>query len=644
MKRNWIRWTSEVMFLVLTIALTYLGRSTGLAIVIPAILFAGLEWNQWKIHNRVATLTGATLFVAYALWLFNDLMAIGKFSERPGISGLLNFLLYLVPFLFFMALFQKRILAYMIPEIFFVVVGVTNLIVKAIRRTPISAGDLYSVKTAMAVAGNYHMEFDKEFLMKAALGLIILILTFVILHEYFKTQDKKTKIALPTRIILGSLSIVWAIILLTTSLVVTVSGRKPDYFSHETNGFALNLYLQWKDISIKEPEGYHVEQLSDLEKEYPSDVADQIEDNLPNVIAIMNESFADLRVLGEYETNMEVLPFLDSLQENTIRGTMYSSVYGGNTANSEFEFLTGNSMEYFSERVVPYQLFMNEKRPSFISQMQDIGYETVFMHPYRSYSWNRPSVYTALGVDQMLYEEDMTELSYIRAYASDESQYEYVKKYLEGKGEKPLFLFDVTVQNHGGYTGSIEELEDKVSIVGHEGEFVETENYLTLAHESDRALGEFIKYLQTYPEPTVVVFYGDHQPAIESQFIEMAMNKRGEDFTLEDIQKKYQVPFFIWANYEIEEEEVEQISINYLSTLLCEKIGLPMTGMQKYLKDLYQQMPVINTVGVIDKDAQYRTRYDVLEDETTRLKEYNWLIYNYMFDDKNKKQNFYKLR
>ena len=237
----------------------------------------------------------------------------------------------------------------------------------------------------------------------------------------------------------------------------------------------------------------------------------------------------------------------------------------------------------------------------------------------------------------------MDNLEYIRSYASDASQYEYVKKYLESDRDKPLFLFDVTVQNHGGYTGEISELQEKVTITGHEGQYTETENYLTLAHESDRALGEFLTYLENYAEPTIVVFYGDHQPAIETGFIEMAMNKNESDFILEDRQKMYQVPFFIWSNYDIEEETIDAMSINYLSTLMCEKLGLPMTGMQKYLQELRLQLPVINSVCMIDAQKQYRLKTDIMKDDSKGFIQYNQIIYNYMFDTKNRLDTFYQL-
>lgn len=644
MSKNWIRIAAECILIAMEAALIYMGRvPIGACVFLVALLLIS-EINERLISNRVARKVLTTLFVAYMMWMLNDLMAIGKFSMYSGMTWVLNYALYLMPFILILGISGKRRISYLLPEVLFIAISVANLIVKAIRRTPISAGDLYSVKTAMAVAGNYHMQFDKEFLMKAGLGIGIVILTQIILNCYYRKEEQIIIKSIATRGILSVCAVLWGIILFATTSIVTISGQNPDYFSHETNGFALNLYLQWKDISIKEPTDYALDELENLQGKYSSDeVVTDEQQQYPNIIAIMNESFADLRVLGEYSTNIEVLPYLDSLSKNTIKGTLYSSVYGGNTANSEYEFLTGCSIAYFSERVVPYQLFMNEQRPSLISQMKDMGYETVFMHPYRSYSWNRPSVYSALGVDEMIYEEDMDNLEYIRSYASDASQYEYVKKYLESDRDKPLFLFDVTVQNHGGYTGEISELPEKVTITGHEGQYTETENYLTLAHESDRALGEFLTYLENYAEPTIVVFYGDHQPAIETGFIEMAMNKNESDFILEDRQKMYQVPFFIWSNYDMEEETIDAMSINYLSTLMCEKLGLPMTGMQKYLQELRLQLPVINSVCMIDAQKQYRLKTDIMKDNSMGFIQYNQIIYNYMFDTKNRLDTFYQL-
>lgn len=96
----------------------------------------------------------------------------------------------------------------------------------------------------------------------------------------------------------------------------------------------------------------------------------------------MNEAFSDLSVLGEFTTNKEYLPFIQSLTDNTVKGNVYVSVKGGNTPNSEFEFLTGTSMAYLPAGSIPYQQYINSDTPSMVSQLEELGYSTTAMHPY----------------------------------------------------------------------------------------------------------------------------------------------------------------------------------------------------------------------------------------------------------------------
>jgi phosphoglycerol transferase MdoB-like AlkP superfamily enzyme len=638
-----IRYLAEILFVVLALALYIMGRSSLSFFMAALILFVVFEINDRLIDNKAVRNITAIILLTVVMWMFNDLMAIGKFHGALDKISVLNFIIYAIVFLLIFGISGKIYITFIISQIIFVFIGVLNAVIKAIRRTPISAGDIFSVKTAFAVAGNYSMEFDKEFVLKVGVGVVLVILANIIILSYIRKPKEQTiKLAIPTRIICIAVPCIYVLIMAATPLIINISGKEPDYFTHETNGFAFNLYLQLKDMVIKEPEDYNLDSLNQLMSEYTSDTAES-SDNYPNIIVIMNESFADLNVLGDFDTSQEVLPFLNSLTENTIKGYLYSSVYGGNTANSEYEFLTGNSISYFSERVVPFQLYMNETRPSIVSQLEQLGYKTTFMHPYKAYSWNRPTVYTALGMDSMYYEEDMADLEILRGYATDSSQYDYLIKYLNEEHDSPRFIYDVTVQNHGGYTEADDTLE-KITISGYEGQYPETENYLTLVHESDKAIQDLIEYLETYEEPTVVLFYGDHQPSIETSFVEMAEGKSQSDFTLEDRQKMYKVPFFLWANFDIEEKTVDKMSINYLGTFLCNEIGLPMTGFQTFMADMYEELPVINSVGIIDNENENMSKGDLTGARADIFDIYTDLIYNYMFDSDSRMTEFFTLQ
>lgn len=630
MKNSW-KYIGVIASLAVLCALALIGRASVTSCAIFALIAAGI-WGAEKKENTILTNYLLVLLLAVSACYFNDLMAIGKVVTGINKTGILNILLYLSIYMLSVSVVKKWKITVWIPTVFFLILGMVNSIVKAIRSTPISGGDIFSIKTAMTVASSYNLNFDMEFWLKTGAGLCFLagVLFFVII--YF-AQHRKEEQAYPTkqRIIQGSIAVVFWFLLIGTNSVISFGGVKADYWTHEVNGFAYNLYLQLKEIVISEPEEYSVEALKQQLQEYSSDEA-VASTEYPNVIAIMNESFADLEVLGKFETNKEVLPVLKSLKENTIQGDLYVPVYGGNTANSEYEFLTGQSISYFSERVVPYQMYLHDEKENLFTQMKDLGYETVFMHPYGSYGWNRVSVYNYFGVDQMFFEEDMDSLTHIRQFATDSSQYEVVKDLLEeNKGSDPMFIFDVTVQNHGGYTGEIEPLRKEISLEGKAYE--EAGNYLNLVHESDRALGEFLEYLESYEEPVAVIFFGDHQPAVESEFVEAMTGHSLNNMPQSERQKMYTTPYFIWTNYDIEEKQDVDMSLNYLSSYAMEVLELPMTGHQKYLMDLYEEYPVINTVGIMDAKGNHISYQEADEKCEEEINRYHNIIYNYMFDD-----------
>lgn len=640
MKKSW-KYISVIASLAVLAALTLIGRASIISCVIFAIVAVGI-WAAGKKEKPILANYLVVMLLALSSYYFNDLMAIGKVVMGINKTGILNILLYLSIYMLMISLVKKWEITVWIPNVFFLILGIVNAVVKAIRSTPISGGDIFSIKTAMTVAGSYTLNFDMEFWLKTGAGLCffagVLFFAAVFLWQNRKEEQPYSTKA---RLLMGSVSMVFWLLLIGTNSIISLGGVKADYWTHETNGFAYNLYLQLKEIVISEPEEYSVEGLQQQLQEYSSDEAVALAE-YPNIIAIMNESFADLEVLGEFETNKEVLPVLKSLKENTIQGDLYVSIYGGNTANSEYEFLTGHSIGYFSERVVPYQMYLHEEKENLFTQMKDLGYETVFMHPYGSYGWNRVSVYSYFGVDRMFFEEDMDSLTHIRQFATDSSQYEVVKKLLEeNKGDKPMFIFDVTVQNHGGYTGEIEQLKKEISLEGKTYE--EAGNYLNLVHESDRALGEFLEYLKVYEEPVAVIFFGDHQPAVESEFVEAMTGYSLNAMPQSERQKMYTTPYFIWTNYDIEEKQDVDMSLNFLSSYAMKVLGLPMTGHQKYLMDLYKEYPIINTVGIMEASGKHISYQEMDGKCKEEIEKYHNIIYNYMFDD-TIIDNYFKLK
>jgi phosphoglycerol transferase MdoB-like AlkP superfamily enzyme len=352
----------------------------------------------------------------------------------------------------------------------------------------------------------------------------------------------------------------------------------------------------------------------------------------PNVIAIMCESYADLTTVGDFVTNEAVTPFIDGLSNNTIKGTLYVSTYGGGTANTEFEFLTGNSMAFLPNGSIPYQQYISSPTGSLATILKSEGYSTIAVHPYRANGWNRTEVYPNLGFDWFISRADFVEPELIRKYISDKESYRTLIQQYENKPEgQPIFLFNVTMQNHGDYGVAYDNFDEQISLPEYPNMYPGTEQYLSLLHESDEALQELIEYFSKTDEPTVICFFGDHLPNLKNDFYETVLGKELSELSSTEMLDLYQTPFLIWANYDIQEQEIDRMSANYLSTLLLQTANVELPDYNKYLSQIYPYFPVINGRTVIDANEVTYDSISLVPDREM-INNYSILAYNNLFD------------
>ena len=367
----------------------------------------------------------------------------------------------------------------------------------------------------------------------------------------------------------------------------------------------------------------------------------------PNIIAIMNESFSDLKAVGDMETTKDYMPFFRKLTENTIKGYTYSSVFGGNTANSEFEFLTGNSMAFLPDNSVPYQLFLRDKTAGLTYNLKDQGYGPLYaLHPYYKTGYSRYKIYPLMGFDRFYTSDVFSAVTdTVNYHITDREDYDkIIELYEESQGEdSPFYLFNVTMQNHGSYDGSLEETGDAVRLKGDLEGSSKAEQYLNMVKMSDKALKHLIRYFEDVDEPTVIVFFGDHLPDLDDSFYDTLLGEKTENLEGEALEQLYKVPFLIWANYDIEEQTIERTSNNYLGTYLAEVAGLEKTGYQEFLTDLREEVPCINAYGYWGSDGNF---YEI-DDETSPyydlIHQYNLLEYNNLFGKEDQQTSFFYL-
>lgn len=238
----------------------------------------------------------------------------------------------------------------------------------------------------------------------------------------------------------------------------------------QADGFAVTFLMDLKYLTVDKPEGYDAADAKETLKSYETEEKDAEEGELPNVIVIMDEAFSDPAVLGDIQTNEDYMPFIHSLQQgadHTVTGYLNVSVKGGNTANTEFEFLTGNTMAFLPSGSIPYQQYINGEIPSLVSYLDGLGYDTYAMHPYYATGWNRDKIYPDLGFSHAYFIDAFTAPSYVRKYVDDASCMKKIIDIYESKQKgQPMFLFNVTMQNHSPYTEAYPNLTQDISLDG----------------------------------------------------------------------------------------------------------------------------------------------------------------------------------
>lgn len=538
--------------------------------------------NKYKnvVNGLIFSVVPIVLFYLMETFEHNAYLEVRQLAQVYNI-----FLFELIAWILFFVTGSGRV-ALRVEVVIAFLYGLVNHYVMAFRSTPFVPWDVFSIKTAASVAGNYDFTPTPE-LIKVIVGFVVVFVLLQFLE--FKLPKNIWVRVIPT--VCVTIGLCSFVSLLWDDEFQTDSYLYPFLFTpaHMTkvNGMAVTFAMDMEYLRVEKPDGYSVKRAKEILAEY--EVGSEGKGNRPNIIVIMNEAFSDLSVLGDFTTNEDYMPYVHMLQEgyeNTITGMLEVSVCGGNTANSEFEFLTGNTMDFFPVGSIPYQQYISGELPSMASQLKEMGYATYGMHPYNAGGWERDTVYPLLGLDTNYFVQNFEDRRYIRNYVSDRSAYEkIIRVYEEKEDGVPLFVFEVTMQNHGSYTDAHDNFTPDI--------FVEEVNdfalnqYLSLMKVSDAELENLINYFADEEEDTIIVFFGDHQPndAIANKILRLS-GTNSSNLTVEAAKLRYKVPYVIWANFDIEAATNVDTDISFLGAEVIEVADIPMTAYQKLLLEI----------------------------------------------------------
>ena len=484
-------------------------------------------------------------------------MSGSAFQLQPNIF-FLNVLILISLAQILILIIGNSFLATCALSIFLLLCAFANHYTIQFRGSPISPTDIYSIKTALSVIQNYTLSYNPNTSSSIFLFVFAILLIFPL---------RKKRPCFLARSFCAVLSLLFIISLNISSVQSRFNFSEDAWNTTELcrrEGFYLTFFSRISDSFISKPDGFSNSVLKELENTYGSNPTD---DHFirPNVIVVMNESFSDLEAYDEFSASEPVMPFLYSLkgQPNTHYGFIEVPVFGGNTCVSEFEFLSGTSSLYYSLNM-PYDK-LSKRTSALPNVMKSLGYTSVALHPYKSTGWARNKGFPKIGFDQSIFADTgMQHRETLRGYISDKSFYDEIIM-IDQQTHDPLFLFGITMQNHGGYTNK--SFDEPIRIVSPANHYPLATQYINLIRESDRAFEDFIEYYKNQEEPTIVLFFGDHLPSIERDLLDNLhashLPQAGRDKLA-----LYHTPYYIWANFDLDKSllpaENYLISISFL--------------------------------------------------------------------------------
>ncbi|KAB2810469.1 LTA synthase family protein [Pimelobacter simplex] len=328
-----------------------------------------------------------------------------------------------------------------------------------------------------------------------------------------------------------------------------------------------------------------------------------------NVVIVLSESFSDPTELKGFDLERDPIPRTRARMAGTTSGHMLSQMYGGGTANMEFETLTGQSLGLFRPQMLsPYQMLVPEQAdyPSAVGWFRGQGHDAIAIHPYRVGMYKREQVYERFGFESFIHDTTIGETDTIddNPYISDDSAFDEVITQID-EHERPLLVNLVTMQNHIPVD---DNYDDPIGVSGTGDKRIG--QYARGLEHTDEALDEFLDALEKKPEKTIVLFYGDHLPGIYDSRI------KHENAGI----PLYRTPFFIWSSEpgHNRPRTIPTTSPAFFLPLLYDVADAPVPPYLALLGQLHEHVTALQQGRMLDPSGE-RVEESGLDDETAQL-------------------------
>lgn len=538
--------------------------------------------------------------VLWALALNLIIETLGRFPTQ-GLSGGLSFMFHspliflynaLIIFatLVIASVFKRRLFVLTIVAIFWLAVGVINGVILTQRMTPFTVKDLSNLEDGLTIVTNY---LSTPTIVLAAVGIAVAVGALVLL--FIKGPQKKDKVKRKRNLV--GVALVIGFTFLSTSLVIK-TGLVETFFgnlayAYRDYGVVYCFTNTWLNTGIGKPAGYSEEKMLDIftEKELGDDNAMLLEGKKedmqhPNILFLQLESFIDPETIKTIELSEDPCPNYRRLMGEYSTGELTVPACGAGTANVEFEVLTGLSVKFFGPGEYPYKAVLKEKTgESLAYDLDSMGYTSHAIHNHRAVFYNRNTVFANMGFDTFTSLEYMQNVAKTpKNWAKDGVLTDCIKDALDSTEGRDM-IYTISVQGHGKYPSEKVLGNPKIEVLSAPTEELKWkyEYYVNQIYEMDRFVGELTAELSKRDEPTVLVMYGDHIPAI--------------DITEDDLENGnlYGTQYIIWDNFGMQKDDENLYAYQlaaHVMDMLDMQVGTVFTYQQNhknsesYLEDL----------------------------------------------------------
>ena len=485
---------------------------------------------------------------------------------------------------------RKWHIALLITSVITTVWSVANYYVVQFYGSPLFISEFRNFDTAMNVISHYHFRIG------GGVILVILLSAAEIAGCILLKKKIPEKVESPIRVLAGSAAgMIVLYVLLFSPLAVKKQvsvgflwkkGIRSDGFLiclAEDAGKLMHSYIR--------PEGYSAEEAEELLSAKAEEPAEDC--TCPDIIFILNESFYDLNEYVAIQADRDVYEAFYGI-EDAVTGRCVIPNIGGMTNNTEFVFLTGNSMRLLNFSA-PFNYVELEELPDAVPRyVSGLGYETYALHNCRSINYHRHRAYPALGFEHIYFEDSLEHSGFGYRRETDLNDYRNLMKFYEEDTGKPKFMYLLTYQNHGGYEQNPDQM-DQVHVSNDFGDLTDDVNeYLTSVQMSCKAIRELIRQLRESDRDVILCMIGDHAPSF--------ITALPEESTYTEEEKEIRlrtVPFLMWTNMDQTEPLTNEnmCTATDITAMVLKKAGLPLSPYHQHILDLHDKVPMRTVSG-----------------------------------------------